>query len=169
VLASRKKKTIFFETPKGEANEDKYFHALNEKTKNTPAWFYGIERGTEIHDVHGVDFIVKIWVKGHPQKPMSVPIQIKSSEVGKHEYERKHKRFMKVGGIVYMIRKGVTHDTIRSENYALLEYLTEGPRDRFRDFFEETMTKRLDEKGVALMRFIRKKLRKKVKDEKRKK
>ena len=88
---------------KGEETEKKFFKAARQIAP-APPWFVGVRQSTPDWDAAGFDAFV-LTDRG------DIPIQIKSSHTGAHEFYRKHPNHP---AIVIVIHEGMDDDKIIS-------------------------------------------------------
>ncbi len=88
---------------KGKETEERFFRAAGQII-HAPLWFVGVRRAPPDWDAAGSDALVAT-DKG------DIPIQIKSSHTGAHEFHRKHPNHP---AIVMVIREGMGDDQIAS-------------------------------------------------------
>ena len=88
---------------KGKETEERFFKAARQIVR-APSWFLGVRRSTPEWDAVGFDAFVAT-------DEGDIPIQIKSSHTGAHEFHRKHPNHP---AIVMVIHEGMDDDQIIS-------------------------------------------------------
>ena len=80
---------------RGNQTELKFFEALQSDIRLMPYWYLGVRRPTGIEDADGVDAFVTLDVG-------EVKVQIKTSQTGRHDYEKFHKG----NGVLVIVLEG---------------------------------------------------------------
>ncbi len=147
-------KPIFHE-PRGEEAERRFLEYAQKRTSKTPSWFNGVRRSSIKFDVKGVDICASI-KRPDDEKPMTVPIQIKSSEGGKRAYYQSHPDARAVRVPVLVITDTMTSEEIRKKLYRTLKPFLTCPRDHFKHYLEGLGKSRLSKRGQAIKAHIKK-------------
>ncbi len=92
---------------------------MHQRTRETPSWFHGVEGAHRIADLNGIDAIARI-TDLNGRKPIRVPIQIKSSWIGKQLYYLKHPECWVNGVLVIVIQPALEDEDIRRIAYHML-------------------------------------------------
>ena len=106
----------------GKLNEDRFLRIMTQ-ARPFPGWYYGIRRATEEQDRHGIDFVVELDV-------MEVPLQIKSSLLGREQHKEEHHRHCTLGGFTVnavIVCIGLSDAQIKHQAFQTLDM----SRDRF--------------------------------------
>ncbi|HYD93640.1 MAG TPA: hypothetical protein VEB18_04295 [Candidatus Paceibacterota bacterium] len=147
-----------FASKQGEETERRFFDAARVRTRRTPSWFLGVRRASPQFDTVGLDALASIQRPDDP-KPMSVPIQVKSSKGGKRHYYREHADAKRVKVPVLVVTKTMSPDDIRKQLYAALKPFMKVRRKHFTDYFKSLARRRLGKRGLLIKKHIKKQRR----------
>lgn len=121
---------------KGLNNEKKFFAALPKKAESNPEWFGRVRRASKAMDKRGVDAIATI--KSHKGSWCVVPIQIKSSEIGK-SYFFQHRTLHETARVpVIVIEEHMTVEEIRKRTFFYLKEVRD-IAETFKPFMRQLM------------------------------
>lgn len=143
-----------FNEPHGEQTERRFLESARKRTTQTPKWFVDIRYAGPKFDVKGVDMLASIQRPDDP-KPMTVPVQIKSSTGGKHSYYQSHPDAKEVKVPVLVVEDTKTADQIRAELYIALEPFLHVRRDHFKSYLSGLGKQSLSARGRKIKAHIK--------------
>lgn len=144
---------IFTGTPKGDEAEERFLRIAKTRTRATPSWYVDTKRASPMFDMKGLDMIARIR-RDDDKKPMSVPIQVKSSSRGRRAYYAVHPEAKEVGVIIMVVHDGLSDDEIRSRLYRHLRPFLSVRRDHFKKYLHRLGRSRVSDRGRAIRDMI---------------
>lgn len=105
---------------RGAHTERRFFDALSTTCAETPVWFKKVKRASIDYDMRGVDALAVIVPKDKRRRKIKVPIQIKSSELGKWKYWHEKPLLQMKHVLVIVVNPLMSDDDIRALTFKLL-------------------------------------------------
>lgn len=137
----------------GEKTERRLIDALKSPGATKPKWFIELQRASALLDMRGIDAIALVRYPGHDE-PIRIPVQIKSSALGRDEYFEKHPDALAARVVAVVIRPEMTAREIRTQ---LFRRLREVRDDRvfYKEFFLRSITRPVVNGGTRIIAEIR--------------
>lgn len=103
----------------GAETERRFWRAVQIQRANEPKWFAGILIASAVLDFRGVDYIALVQYPGS-NRPVMVPVQLKSSGRQANAYLEKNPGAEKAGVCVILVKAADGADTIRAKLFTEL-------------------------------------------------